>query len=153
MYIYLSSYNVSLWCGHCFDNQMSLENLPYRRPLSLVLLVWCATGQMKLVSTRSIYHKRYWLIVFVVKVKWLGETRVRPLTIDNSGSKEKITAVKRWAAAQGQLVNPGKPQPYSLSLSLSLNTSSSFYSAYHLLRNTPCLYQIHEELSYWPFTV
>ncbi|SAL95474.1 hypothetical protein [Absidia glauca] len=39
-------------------------------------------------------------------VKWLGETRVRPLTIDNSGSKEKITAVKRWAAAQGQLVNP-----------------------------------------------
>ncbi|KAI8331892.1 P-loop containing nucleoside triphosphate hydrolase protein [Chlamydoabsidia padenii] len=39
-------------------------------------------------------------------VKWLGENRVRPLTIDNSGSKEKITAVKRWAAAQGQLVNP-----------------------------------------------
>ncbi|KAI8086158.1 P-loop containing nucleoside triphosphate hydrolase protein [Halteromyces radiatus] len=39
-------------------------------------------------------------------VKWLGETRVRPLTIDNSGSKEKISAVKRWAAAQGQLVNP-----------------------------------------------
>ncbi|CAO3626649.1 unnamed protein product [Cunninghamella blakesleeana] len=39
-------------------------------------------------------------------VKWLGENRVRPLTIDNSGSKEKITAVKQWAAAQGQLVNP-----------------------------------------------
>ncbi|CAO3590694.1 unnamed protein product [Absidia cylindrospora] len=39
-------------------------------------------------------------------VKWLGETRVRPLTIDNSGSKEKIASVKQWAAAQGQLVNP-----------------------------------------------
>ncbi|CAO3618495.1 unnamed protein product [Cunninghamella echinulata] len=39
-------------------------------------------------------------------VKWLGENRVRPLTIDNSGSKDKITSVKQWAAAQGQLVNP-----------------------------------------------
>jgi DNA repair and recombination RAD54-like protein len=26
--------------------------------------------------------------------------------IDNSGSKEKISAVKRWGAAQGQVVNP-----------------------------------------------
>lgn len=40
-------------------------------------------------------------------VKWLGENRVRPLVVDNAGSKEKISAVKRWAAAQGQIVNPG----------------------------------------------
>ncbi|KAF7729964.1 DNA-dependent ATPase protein rad54 [Apophysomyces ossiformis] len=40
-------------------------------------------------------------------VKWLGESRVRPLVIDNAGSKEKISAIKRWAAAQGQIVNPG----------------------------------------------
>jgi hypothetical protein len=57
--------------------------------------------------------------MFGVKVKWLGETRVRPLTIDNSGSKEKITAVKRWAAAQGQLVNPGKNTNRLCSLDLN----------------------------------
>lgn len=39
-------------------------------------------------------------------VKWLGETRVRPLVVDSGGSKEKIAAVKRWGAAQGQIVNP-----------------------------------------------
>ncbi|KAG0185856.1 DNA-dependent ATPase protein rad54 [Apophysomyces sp. BC1034] len=39
-------------------------------------------------------------------VKWLGETRVRPLVVDNAGSKEKISSIKRWAAAQGQVVNP-----------------------------------------------
>ncbi|KAI8885783.1 hypothetical protein K501DRAFT_245220 [Backusella circina FSU 941] len=39
-------------------------------------------------------------------VKWLGANRVRPLVIDNAGSKEKISAVKRWGAAQGQVVNP-----------------------------------------------
>lgn len=44
---------------------------------------------------------------FLTLVKWLGESRVRPLVIDNAGSKEKITAVKRWSAAQGQIVNPG----------------------------------------------
>lgn len=26
--------------------------------------------------------------------------------IDNAGSKEKISSVKRWGAAQGQVVNP-----------------------------------------------
>lgn len=46
-------------------------------------------------------------------VKWLGESRVRPLVIDNAGSKEKITAVKRWSAAQGQIVNPGMLCTYS----------------------------------------
>ncbi|KAI8065710.1 P-loop containing nucleoside triphosphate hydrolase protein [Gongronella butleri] len=38
-------------------------------------------------------------------VKWLGD-RVRPLAIDSNNSTEKKTAVKRWAASQGQLVNP-----------------------------------------------
>ncbi|KAI8979547.1 P-loop containing nucleoside triphosphate hydrolase protein [Mycotypha africana] len=35
-------------------------------------------------------------------VKWLGPTRVQPLTVDVGGSKEKITAVKRWGASQGK---------------------------------------------------
>ncbi|KAL0141511.1 P-loop containing nucleoside triphosphate hydrolase protein [Mucor lusitanicus] len=35
-------------------------------------------------------------------VKWLGATRVQPLTVDVGNSKEKITAVKRWGANQGK---------------------------------------------------
>ncbi|KAI8636149.1 P-loop containing nucleoside triphosphate hydrolase protein [Parasitella parasitica] len=35
-------------------------------------------------------------------VKWLGATRVQPLTVDVGGSKEKIAAVKRWGANQSK---------------------------------------------------
>jgi DNA repair and recombination RAD54-like protein len=35
-------------------------------------------------------------------VKWLGATRVQPLTVDVGNSKEKITAVKRWGANQSR---------------------------------------------------
>lgn len=56
-------------------------------------------------------HSLFFLLLLISLslslVKWLGESRVRPLVIDNAGSKEKITAVKRWSAAQGQIVNPG----------------------------------------------
>ena len=48
--------------------------------------------------------KLFYLPLFLAK--WLGENRVRPLVVDNSNSKEKIAMVKRWAAAQGQVVNP-----------------------------------------------
>lgn len=38
----------------------------------------------------------------ILLVKWLGATRVQPLTVDVGNSKEKITAVKRWGANQGK---------------------------------------------------
>lgn len=62
-------------------------------------------------------------------VKWLGESRVRPLVIDNAGSKEKITAVKRWSAAQGQIVNPGTCH----CLLLSQSYLSFLHSSHHIL--------------------
>lgn len=51
----------------------------------------------------SIYnnHKLIIDIIFFV-VKWLGATRVQPLTVDVGGSKEKIAAVKRWGANQSK---------------------------------------------------
>ncbi|KAI8371788.1 P-loop containing nucleoside triphosphate hydrolase protein [Radiomyces spectabilis] len=82
------------------------------KTLQCISLVWTLLRQSgelgkptinKAIITCPSSLVRNWANEFV---KWLGETRVRPLTIDNAGSKEKISAIKRWAAAQGQLVNP-----------------------------------------------
>ncbi|CDH48267.1 dna repair and recombination protein rad54 [Lichtheimia corymbifera JMRC:FSU:9682] len=82
------------------------------KTLQCISLVWTLlrqSGEMgkptieKAIVTCPSSLVRNWANEFV---KWLGESRVRPLVIDNAGSKEKITAVKRWSAAQGQIVNP-----------------------------------------------
>ncbi|KAI7894798.1 P-loop containing nucleoside triphosphate hydrolase protein [Mucor mucedo] len=39
-------------------------------------------------------------------VKWLGDNRVRPLVISDAKAKDKVSAVKRWGAAQGRMINP-----------------------------------------------
>ncbi|KAI9318802.1 P-loop containing nucleoside triphosphate hydrolase protein [Dichotomocladium elegans] len=82
------------------------------KTLQCISLIWTLlrqSGEMgkptieKAIITCPSSLVRNWANEFV---KWLGEARVRPLVIDNAGSKEKIALVKQWAAAQGQLVNP-----------------------------------------------
>ncbi|KAI8142910.1 P-loop containing nucleoside triphosphate hydrolase protein [Fennellomyces sp. T-0311] len=81
------------------------------KTLQCISLVWTLlrqSGEMgkstiqKAIVTCPSSLVRNWANEFT---KWLGENRIRPLCIDNVGSKEKITQVKRWAAAQGQVVN------------------------------------------------
>ncbi|KAI7854251.1 P-loop containing nucleoside triphosphate hydrolase protein [Circinella umbellata] len=82
------------------------------KTLQCISLVWTLlrqSGEMgkptiqKAVITCPSSLVRNWANEFT---KWLGENRVRPLVVDNSNSKEKIATVKRWSAAQGQVVNP-----------------------------------------------
>ncbi|KAI9248563.1 P-loop containing nucleoside triphosphate hydrolase protein [Phascolomyces articulosus] len=82
------------------------------KTLQCISLVWTLlrqSGEMgkstiqKAIITCPSSLVRNWANEFT---KWLGENRVRPLVVDNSNSKEKILTVKRWAAAQGQIVNP-----------------------------------------------
>ncbi|ORX56300.1 hypothetical protein DM01DRAFT_1285609 [Hesseltinella vesiculosa] len=81
------------------------------KTLQCISLVWTLLRQSEFVGKPTITKAIITCPSSLVRnwaneiVKWLGD-RVRPLAIDSNNSKEKKTAVKRWATAQGQLVNP-----------------------------------------------
>ncbi|PHZ14504.1 SNF2 family N-terminal domain-containing protein [Rhizopus microsporus ATCC 52813] len=82
------------------------------KTLQCIALVWTLLQQSEEIGKPTINKAIITCPSSLVKnwanefVKWLGETRVRPLVVDSGGSKEKIAAVKRWGAAQGQIINP-----------------------------------------------
>ncbi|KAG1057122.1 hypothetical protein G6F46_002799 [Rhizopus delemar] len=82
------------------------------KTLQCIALVWTLLQQSEAIGKPTINKAIVTCPSSLVKnwanefVKWLGENRVRPLVVDSGGTKEKVAAVKRWGAAQGQIVNP-----------------------------------------------
>ncbi|KAL7329132.1 DNA-dependent ATPase protein rad54 [Mucor circinelloides] len=78
------------------------------KTLQCIALVWTLLQQSEEAGKSTIQKAIITCPSSLVKnwanefVKWLGATRVQPLTVDVGNSKEKITAVKRWGANQGK---------------------------------------------------
>ncbi|KAI7897583.1 P-loop containing nucleoside triphosphate hydrolase protein [Cokeromyces recurvatus] len=78
------------------------------KTLQCITLVWTLLQQSEEIGKPTVQKAIITCPSSLVKnwanefVKWLGATRVQPLTVDNGGSKEKIASVKRWGASQGK---------------------------------------------------